>query len=86
MTAMQGFDAVDVELSPNPTDEPQFGPLRKAGRGQAMRDDTHTLTSVIAILRDPDETELLLDVYHNRHAVTPLEARLLCFPGVVHYR
>jgi hypothetical protein len=51
-----------------------------------MRADANTSTSAVAVLRDVDINDFQLAIYHNRHATSQLEPRLMRFPGVVQFR
>jgi hypothetical protein len=85
MTAMQGLDVVDLEVPIDPSESPRFGDTR-SGPERKMRVDANTSTSAVAVLTDLDLNEFRLAVYHNRHAASPLEPRVMRFPGVVHLR
>lgn len=86
MTAMQGLDVVDVEVPLDPSESPRFGDTRSGPAGRVMRADANTSTSAVAVLSGHDPNEFRMAVYHNRHAASPLEPRLMRFPGVVHLR
>jgi len=82
MTAMQGFDVIDVEVQPD-TDKPlRFGEPR-SGHSRMMSPNANTSTSALAVLSPTFMDEPTLVVYHNRHAACRLDPNLLRIPEIV---
>ncbi len=82
MTAMYGINLVDMLEPASLNLSPTFGGTR-FGAGREMRADVNTSTSAVAVLRDIDINDFQLAIYHNRHATSQLEPRLIRFLGVV---
>jgi hypothetical protein len=90
MTAMRGLDVVPLHLTA-PGQPDVFGSPHPGPRSE-MRPDVNSSTSAIAVLlgSDPDDVdvpgaELLLDVFHNRHAAVPLDVHGMRWSGVRHF-
>ena len=43
------------------------------GKNAMLRWDERTTVSAVAVLRQPSGSELVVDLYHNRYAIVPME-------------
>lgn len=84
LTAMRGFDVVDVAVPRDPGQPPVFGELR-SGAGQRMtpRDNTSTSAIVTPIEVAPDEWHV--SVFHNRFAARKIPISAIRGDSVKHW-
>lgn len=85
-TAMQGFDVVPVLVPEDASISPQFQDVRSGPSGRKMRANANTTISAIGVLRTDTDGSPHLHIYHNRHAVNPIEPDWIRHPRVKHFR
>jgi hypothetical protein len=84
-TAMQGLDVVPVLVPKDSSISPQFQDAR-SGPGKKMTPNANTTISAIGVLVTDFDDQTHLCVYHNRHAVNPIEPDWLRAERVHHFR
>ncbi len=85
LVAMSGFEQVLIDVPPLASGlRPSLAGM-KHGPGRKMTPDANTSISAVALLCVPAKNELLLQVFHNRHAAIALDRTLLVSANVTHY-
>lgn len=85
LTAMRGFDTIDVHVPPDPREHPVFGALR-SGKAKKMTASDNTSTSAVICPTEVADGVWSTGVYHNRFAAHPLPVAAIQDAHVVHFR
>lgn len=85
LTAMRGLDVVPVEVPPDPKEPPRFL-KRRPGPRKKLTAARNRSVSAIGVLRQLDENDCELSVFHNKHATVPLEPTELSGSVIRHFR
>jgi hypothetical protein len=83
--AMSGFEQVLIDVPPIASGERPSVTGMKHGPGRKMTESANTSISAVALLCVPSPDQMLLQVFHNRHAAIPLPPALLSAPDVRHF-
>jgi hypothetical protein len=85
LTAMRGLDIVPVVVPPDLSHSPMFLPMRP-GPKKTLTTTANTHVSAVAVLNARDGEELVLNVFHSKHARVPLRPAELAGPAFTHLR
>ena len=85
LTAMRGFDTIDVHVPLSPTKKPVFGELRSGG-GKKMTPFHNTSTSAVVCPEEIAGGVWRTGIYHNRFAARPLAVSTLQEASAIHFR
>jgi hypothetical protein len=83
--AMEGFEQVVIAIPYTTSGQSPSYSEMKHGGSRKMTETHNTSISAIAVLCCPAPDEMLLQVFHNRHAAVPLPAESLTAPEVIQY-
>ncbi len=75
LQAMFGLESLHFEISDGSAHKPRFLGARY-GRKATLTCQDNTSISAIAVMRQPSESALVIDLYHNPHARVPIPATL----------
>ena len=83
--AMYGLEQVHVVV-PSDRDQTAYAAGMSYGPKRKMTEEDNTSISAIGVLSTPKASEIVLHVYHNKHATVPLDSRLLASRGIAQFR
>jgi hypothetical protein len=83
--AMYGFETAQVAVPKDPSVRP-YTVGKKYGPKQRMTPHHNTSISAVGVLYGSDSDTVELIIYHNVHAVVPLDPRLFAHYGVQQHR